>query len=92
MDPRSYNERVRQVDPSVSSDITTLSYFLLTVDNQSTAPQTLVFAEEWLVDGSLVEVALAKQITLVVDDPSNDPQKLYAVLSEAGYGFTVTNQ
>jgi hypothetical protein len=89
MDPRSYNEAVRQSDATVPSDVTLLNFFLITVDNQSTDPQIMVFAEEWIKDGSLIEIALAKQITIRVDDPNNDTQRILATLAEAGYSSTI---
>lgn len=89
MDPRSENEAVRQVDSSVSSDVTTLLYFLITVDNDATNPTTVVFANEWITPGSLNVVSLGNQVKLLIDDPNNDTQAILALLANAGYACKV---
>ncbi len=91
-DPRAYNEAARQTDPSIPSDITELHYFLITVDNNATSPQIVVFAEEWILPGSLVKIDLAKQVTLKIDDPLNDTQKILSLLAEGGYTASIVSQ
>ena len=88
-DPRAQNERVRQVDPTVPSDVTELNFFLITVDNKSSAPQIYLFAEEWIVPGSLQKVALASQVSVRIDDPFSDPVKILGILAEHGYSSKI---
>ena len=89
MDPASYNEAVRQTDPLVSSDVTTLKYFLITVDNSATNPTTLVFAEEWIEAGSLNVLTLGTKIKILVDDPNNNPQTILSLLANQGYACKI---
>lgn len=89
LNPQSYNEAVRQSDPTVSSDVTDLTYFLITVDNQATQPTTMVFADEWVEPGSLNEVALGNQVTIRVSDPLNNTQTILSLLASAGYASKV---
>ena len=87
--PAPYNEAVRQSDPSVSSDLTNLTYFTITVDNDSSNPTTQVFANEWIQPGSLHQVALGNQITVKIDDPKNNTQAILSLLAGAGYACKV---
>ena len=90
MDPTSYNEAVRQSDPSVSSDVTTLTYFLIQVDNNASEPDIQAFADEWITSGSLVVTTLGKSWTLVVQDPNNNVNPILSLLANAGYAVTVS--
>lgn len=83
--PAPYNEAVRQSDPSVPSDLSSLTYFLITVDNDSTSPTLSVFADEWILPGSLNEISLGNQVKLLVDDPKKDTQAILSLLASAGY-------
>lgn len=85
MDPRAYNEAVRQVDNDVPSDVTLLNYFMIIVDNGATTPTTMVFAEEWLEPGSLAVINLANKVKLQVEDPFSNPQQILSILANAGY-------
>ena len=90
-DPRSFNEAVRQSDPTVSSDVTKLNYFLIAVDNESSNTIIKAFAEEWIEEGSLVVILPGNQVSITVDDPFNDSQKILSLLASAGYAATITN-
>ena len=87
--PTSYNEAVRQNDPTVPSDITSLTYFLITVDNNAELPIMQVFADEWITPGSLNKVSLGTQVTLQVEDPLNHPQTILSLLASAGYACKI---
>lgn len=88
-DPRARNESVRQTDPSIPSDVTVLTYFLITVENNSTQPTTMLFADEWIEAGSLNEVLLGNQVKILVDDPGNNTQQILSILANAGYACRV---
>ncbi len=85
MNPQSYNEAVRQSDASVTSDLSLLNYFLITVDNGSENPTTQVFAQEWIAAGSLAILNLGNKVQLQVDDPFSDTLKIVSLLASAGY-------
>jgi hypothetical protein len=87
--PQSYNEAVRQQDASIPSDIKMLTYFTITVSNKSSTATTMVFADEWIQDGSLHELSLGTKVTLVVDDPKNDSQAIVSLLSSVGYACKI---
>ena len=87
--PAAYNEAVRQVDPSVPSDITTLTYFMVTVDNDATEPTMLVFAQEWIPSGSLAVLNLGNKVKIEVTDPLNDTQRILSILANAGYATKI---
>ena len=89
MNPASYNEAVIQADPTVSTDPTTLTYFLITVSNNATVPTVQVFSDEWIANGTLNIVTLGNSVTIVVDDPLNDPQTILSILANAGYAATI---
>lgn len=79
-----YNEAVRQSDPTVSSDYTTLTFFELRIQNNGTTRQAL-FAKEWLADGSLTVLSQTAQETVIVTDPYADSQRLLNYLRSGGY-------
>lgn len=83
--PSSYNQAVRQSDPTVPSDETLLHYFLITVDNNADNATTVVFAEEWIEAGSLAVINPGNKVTLVVDDPNSNPTLIQSILANAGY-------
>jgi hypothetical protein len=85
INPAAYNEAVRQSDPTVPSDLSLLTYFVITVDNSSTSPTMQVFAQEWITPGSLNVIALGNQVKLLVDDPNNNTQTILSLLASAGY-------
>lgn len=89
LNPAAYNEAVRQVDPSVPSDVTTLTYFLITVDNNANEPTVMVFASEWISNGSLNVVSLGNKVTIQVDDPNNNVTSILSLLASAGYACKV---
>jgi hypothetical protein len=91
MDPTSYNEACRQVSSSISSDVTTLLYFLITVDNNASTPTIQAFAQEWIVPGSLNIVSLGNQVTITIDDPNNSPQTILSILANAGYACKIVS-
>lgn len=85
-DITSYNAAVRQADPTVSSDVTTLNYFVIRLDN-TTGPQTdYVFALEWIVAGSWTLTDLATVVTIeVYDTPTADHTQILALLRSGNY-------
>ena len=89
--PAPYNAAVRQADSSVSSDLTTLTYFLIKVDNDAVVPTTELFADEWIEPGSLIVTTLGNQVTILVQDPENNPQKILSLLASGGYASTVVS-
>ena len=89
LNPKSYNEAVRQVDSTVPSDATTLSYFMITVSNNATVPTTEIFAQEWIASGSLAVITPGNKVTIVVQDPANNTQAILSLLASAGYASTV---
>lgn len=92
MNPAAYNEAVRQSDPSVPSDVSLLTYFLITVDNDADQPTMQVFAQEWIEPGSLAVINLGNKVTLRVDDPHNDVQQILSLLASAGYSAKIVSQ
>lgn len=84
-DPRAYNAGARQVDPTIPSDVSQLTYFLITVDNGAEQPTMQVFAQEWIEPGSLNVLTLGNQVTLMVEDPNNNSQAILSLLASAGY-------
>lgn len=87
--PAAYNQAVRQTDPTVPTDETVLTYFLVTVDNDQTEKTELVFAQEWIQTGSLVVIDPGHKVTVVVDDPNNDPLLIVSLLASAGYSSRI---
>jgi hypothetical protein len=81
LDPRSYNELIRQSDPTVSSDVTTLSYFLITLESVG----LVLFADEWIANGSLATVDGANFVTIQVTDPHHDNAAILSLLMSGGY-------
>ena len=91
LNPTAYNEAVRQSDPTVSSDITALTYFLITLSNNQTEETMDVFADEWIAAGSLSVLTLANKVTVVVEDPNQNPQAIVSLLANAGYACTISS-
>lgn len=89
INPASRNEAVRQTDQTVPSDVTQLTYFLITVDNEATQPTMMVFANEWITPGSLHIITLNNQVSIQIDDPNNDTPKILSILAGAGYSCRV---
>jgi len=79
------NEAVRQIDPSVPSDTSLLTYFLLEVHTQGQASKIYAFADQWIKAGTLQILDTVKRVSLIVEDPFNDPQRLVAYLASATY-------
>lgn len=83
--PAAENQAVRQSDPTVPSDETTLTYFLITIDNDASQKTERVFAEEWILSGTLAVIDPGNKVTIRVDDPKNDPLLIVSLLGSAGY-------
>jgi hypothetical protein len=82
----SYNAAVRLVDPTVSTDLTTLHFFVLTLQNNTGPVQRYAFAEEWIANGSFSVINQQAQVTVIVYDiPSSDHQQILTALRAAGY-------
>lgn len=88
-DPAAYNAAVRQVDNTVPSDPTALTYFVITVDNDATTPTQMVFAEEWIISGSLTVLLPGNKVTIQVDDPAGNTNAIIALLASAGYSTRI---
>ena len=83
-----YNAMVRNYDPSVSDDLTTLSYFLLKLEaGAGGEAQRQSFAQEWIKDNSLQFVdPRAQHLLLVYDLPNvTDATALIRYLNAGGY-------
>ena len=91
LNPAMYNEAVRQADPTVSSDVTALNYFIITVSNNSSTPTEQVFAQEWISPGSLNIVTLGNIVKVNVEDPLNNSQAILSLLANAGYVATLAS-
>lgn len=85
-----YNEAVRQVDPSVPSDYTQLSYFQIVFSNNATKRPAL-FAQEWIADGSLSVISQSTVQTVNVDDPYDDSNRLLNYLRDGGYAAQLSS-
>ena len=83
--PLAYNNAVRLSDNTVSSDVTTLTYFLFKVDNNSTTSTKLLFADEWIQTGSLQVITPGEKVRLEVDIPDGDVEKVISLLASAKY-------
>ena len=84
-DITSYNAAVQKADNTVGA-INTLHYFLLKLSNGQTTPSIIVFANEWVADGSFSVVQNAQIYTInVYDMPSNGVSSILSVLRAAGY-------
>lgn len=90
-DPAAYNQAVRQIVPTVSSDPTVLNYFLITVDNNAQQSTIQPFAQEWIDPGSLYIITPGNKVTVVVEDPLDDPQSILSLLASAGYSAKITS-
>lgn len=89
LNPASYNEAVRQSDSAVPSDITTLTYFLITVDNDATVPTMQPFAQEWVAVGSLAIISPGNKVRIEVSDPTGNTNAILSLLASAGYASKV---
>lgn len=83
--PAAYNAGVRQVDSAVPQDVTLLTYFMITINNNSEQSAMMVFADEWIVPGTLNIINMSKQVKITVDDPKDNPQAILSLLASAGY-------
>lgn len=89
----SYNAAVRQADPTVSNDITTLNFFLVEVTlSDGTSTQKMPFAIEWIADGSFQYTDTTTIFTLLVyAAAASDQDDILTTLRSAGYQADVTN-
>lgn len=88
----SYNAAVRQADPTVSVDLTSLHYFAIRLANTSGAQSVIYFAAEWIVSGSFVMEDLATVVTIeVYDTPSANHNLIVDLLTSGGYQSRITN-
>lgn len=85
-----YNEAVRQVDPSVPSDWTELSYFLIRIANNGTTRDAL-FAKEWILDGSLQVLTQSALQVVTVSDPYGDTNRLLNYIRSGGYSARLSS-
>lgn len=82
--PIPYNAAVRKVDPTIG-EVEDLTYFLITLDNNSSEVQTRIFANEWIASNSLTVIDEVAEITIKVYDSENNPAKILALLKAANY-------
>ena len=90
-DPRSYNEAVRQSEPTIPSDVTLLDYFLVTLDNSAEVKETKAFAQEWIESGTLAIINPGNKVTILVQDPLSNPNQIVSLLASAGYKSKIVN-
>jgi hypothetical protein len=83
--PIPYNNAVRQVDATVTSDVTELTYFMVEIDNGAENPVTRIFANEWITAGSLSVITEGVSKTIKVDIPDGNIENVVALLASAGY-------
>ena len=82
----SYNAAVRLTDATVSSDVSTLTFFLITLDSNGGPVQRYAFAEEWILPGTFAIIDQQTLINVVVyDSPTGDHTQILAALRSAGY-------
>lgn len=82
----SYNAAVRLTDTTVSSDVTTLTFFLITLDGNGGPVQRYAFAEEWVLPGTFAIIDQQTLVNVVVyDSPTGDHTLILAALRAAGY-------
>lgn len=82
----SYNAAVRLSDTTVSVNVTTLNFFVISLTNNTGPVQRYAFAVEWIVSGSFAVIdPLTKVNVVVYDSPGADPTSILTVLRAAGY-------
>lgn len=82
----SYNAAVRLYDASVSTDVSTLTFFVLSLTNNTGPVQRYAFAAEWITAGSFSVINPQEQITVIVYNSADaDPTNILTVLRAAGY-------
>ncbi len=82
----SYNSAVRLSDPTVSTDLTVLNFFIITLANNTGPVQRYAFAEEWILAGSLSVVSQQVAVSVIVyDSPLSNHSQILTVLRAAGY-------
>jgi hypothetical protein len=84
-DSVSYNAAVQRAVPAVG-DITTLSYFVITLTNGQTPPATRLFANDWIAPGSFSVIQQATVYNVnIYDLPAKGQAAILALLQAAGY-------
>lgn len=90
-DVMPYNTAVRQADSSITSDVSKLHYFLISVVNSEGDTELVGFAEEWIQEGSFTLLDKLVKRTFTVYSPSTtSSQDILNVLRSAGYSATDT--
>lgn len=88
-DIEAYNAAVRQTDATVSSDPTTLKYFIFTIKNTDGSTDTQAFCADWIQDGSFVLTSPQTAYNITVYGAGADQQKvaqdIITTLRLAGY-------
>ena len=81
----SYNAAVQKADNTVGN-ANTLNYFLIALDNGQTQPTIIVFADEWIANGSFDVIQQAAIYTFnIYDIPAKGLAQIQAVLQSSGY-------
>jgi len=88
----SYNANVRLADTTVSADVTTLNFFIITLANTTGPAQKYAFAEEWILSGSFEVIDQQTQVTVIVyDSPNADHGVILTALRAAGYNCYIAS-
>lgn len=87
--PAAFHQGVRQVDQTVPLDVKDLTYFIIKVDNDQSVATTKIYAQEWILPGSLSVVSVGNKVRLQVDDPKNNTQLILSILANAGYSAKI---
>lgn len=82
----SYNSSVRTANPSVSTDLDKLTYFILSITNATGDVQKIAFAEEWIQDGSFkLLTTQVKRLFAIYSLPKTSAQDIIDLNRSAGY-------
>lgn len=88
----TYNNEVRLFDPDVSTDLSTLNFFVLTVQDSTGVTAKTSFAQEWITDNSFKLITQDKKIQVTVfDAPGNNHENIVNILRQSGYVASITD-
>jgi hypothetical protein len=88
----SYNAAVRQVDPTVPTDLTQETYIILTLTNAGVSTTNVAFATDWMTPGSFQIISQDVSVNVVVyDASSSNHQGILEVLRAAGYSCYIAS-
>lgn len=88
----SYNAAVRQIDPTVNSDITQLEFVIITLSTPTGTQQSFAFSPSWMIDGSFSLINQAVTVTVnILDLPNNDHTQILVLLRSGGYRCSIAS-